>query len=362
MKIQSSDVSFSSSHVATSYTEKTETLKAWSGQQRPDFERTGDRLRQSPIISSSTVQLSGAAIAAQTAATESSAGVQQISTDANLDPSLRLIKDLIERMTGRQIHLLSSSDLASGGSADIQQNASAGNSGTTAATTTANGRSGWGLEYDSHQSYTETEQTSFTASGTITTADNKKIEFNISVDLQRSYHEDTSTSVRLGDAKKVDPLVLNFAGDSAQLTEQKFAFDLNGDGKKENISFVQGSGFLALDRNNDGKINSGTELFGPGTGNGFSELSALDSDGNHWIDESDPAFQKLKIWTKDAAGNDQLQSLAQAHVGALYLGSTSTPFDLNNAQNKNLGQIRSSGVWLSDDGKSHTMQQVDLSV
>ena len=357
MKIQSSDVTFSSSHVAASYTEKTETLKTWTGSQRPDFERNGDRSQSSPVISSSLVQLSDAAIAAQTSSS-GVVGVQSISSDANLDPMTRLIKDLIERMTGQQIHLLTSSDLATGSAADTPQAATVGNT----ASAPTNRKAGWGLEYDSHQSYTETEQTSFSASGTITTADNKKIEVTISIDLQRSYHEESSNSVRLGDAKKVDPLVLNFAGDSAQLTEQKFAFDLNSDGKKENISFVQGSGFLALDRNNDGKINSGAELFGPGTGNGFSELSSLDSDGNHWIDESDPAFQKLKIWTKDAAGNDQLQSLAQAHVGALYLGSASTPFDLNNAQNKNLGQIRSSGLWLSEEGKAHTMQQVDLSV
>lgn len=113
-------------------------------------------------------------------------------------------------------------------------------------------------------------------------------------------------AVTLSDkVKKVDPLIVNFSGTAAQLTDTKYQFDLNSDGRKDNISFVQpGSGFLAVDKNDDGKINNGKELFGPNAGNGFDELAKYDADGNQWIDESDPIFKQLKIWTKDAKGND----------------------------------------------------------
>lgn len=79
--------------------------------------------------------------------------------------------------------------------------------------------------------------------------------------MARSYHEQSDVSIRLGDArKKQDPLVLNFSGTATQLTGQRFKFDLNSDGKSEDINMVTGgSGFLALDRNGDGKINNGSE-------------------------------------------------------------------------------------------------------
>lgn len=366
MKIVSSDISLASNHAASSTLETQEKLRAWIGDTRPDFEGRNTALPANLQNASSSVQISDAARAAQAAPASSTAeadAVQKATDEADNDPRIRLIRYIIELMTGKKINTLSS--------ADVQSGTTAGTASPAADTTTAPpaappaqpaAKAGWGVEVDTHESYTETEQTSFKASGKILTADNKEISFDLSFELSRSYHEESDTHIRLGDAKKVDPLVINFAGNSAQLTSQKFAFDLNGDGTKENISFVQGAGFLALDKNNDGKINNGTELFGPGTGNGFAELAAYDSDGNHWIDENDAVYQKLKVWTKDGAGHDQLQTLKQANVGALYLGNASTQFSLNNAQNKSDGQIRSSGVWLSEDGKAHSLQQVDLSV
>jgi hypothetical protein len=128
--------------------------------------------------------------------------------------------------------------------------------------------------------------------------------FDLQLSMSRAYHEESTTSLRLGDAaRKTDPLVLNFAGTAAQLTGQRFAFDLNADGQTEQINFVApGSGFLVFDRNQDGKVNNGSELFGPTTNNGFQELAALDDDRNGWIDESDAAFDRLQVWTRDGAG------------------------------------------------------------
>ncbi|MFZ6730900.1 hypothetical protein ACO0LG_03150 [Undibacterium sp. Ji42W] len=371
MKIVSSDITLSSQHLATSTLETQEKLRAWIGDQRPDFEGRNKDGPANLKNASSNVQISDAAWAAQAAqvtgvAANSAAptdAVQQATDEAENDPRIRLIKYIIELMTGRKINSLSSADIQSTDATPAVEGSTPAASAAGAAPQNPQpAQKGWGLEIDTRQSYTETEQTSFHSTGKIVTADNKEVSFDLSFELSRSYHEESSSSVRQGDAKKVDPLVVNFSGHSAQLTSQKFAFDLDADGKKENISFVQGAGFLALDKNNDGKINNGSELFGPGTGNGFSELAAYDSDGNHWIDENDAIYQKLKVWTKDGAGHDQLQTLKQANVGALYLGNASTEFDLKNAQNHSDGQLRSSGIWLSEDGKAHSLQQVDLTV
>ena len=121
----------------------------------------------------------------------------------------------------------------------------------------------------------ESESTSFSAKGVIQTADGRQIGFSIDLQMSREYLEETSTSIRAGDAVAVDPLVINFNGSSADLTDEKYSFDLNSDGTEEQMSFVgQGSGLLALDLNQDGVINDGSELFGTASGDGFADLSA----------------------------------------------------------------------------------------
>jgi hypothetical protein len=146
-------------------------------------------------------------------------------------------------------------------------------------------------------------------------------------------------------------------------TSQRFKFDLNSDGQAEEINFLSGnSGFLAFDRNGDGKINNGSELFGAKSGNGFLELSALDSDQNGWIDENDAAYEQLSVWRKDGEGKDHLATLKQANVGAISLVHLDTPFDIKTGNNALLGQIRSSGLFLQEDGKAGSVQQIDLTV
>ena len=92
----------------------------------------------------------------------------------------------------------------------------------------------------------------------------------------------------------------------ANLTDQKFFFDIDADGKKDEISeLAAGSGYLALDHNNDGKINDGSELFGPESGDGFADLAEYDDDGNGWIDENDAVWKKLKIWCRNKKGENE---------------------------------------------------------
>ncbi|MGQ9704291.1 MAG: hypothetical protein ACUVS1_06870, partial [Actinomycetota bacterium] len=85
-----------------------------------------------------------------------------------------------------------------------------------------------------------------------------------------------------------------------------------------------GSGFLVLDLNEDGRVDNGSELFGPRTGNGFHELSLRDLDGNGWIEEVDPVFQDLRVWgwEQDA---DRLDTLPELDIMALYLRGLETP-------------------------------------
>jgi len=351
MKIASASLQMASSHVSLQQRETRESLTMWVGQRRPNSPEENSRPNRSPV---DTVALSDAAKSAQASActaSESDAAVDH-------DPKLNLIRTMLEYLTGRRFQIFDAVDLQPRAEPVALGNANAPASQATSPPPPA----GYGIEYDYHESYTETEQTSFSASGSVTTADGRSISFDLQLSMQRAYHEESNVSLRLGDAaRKVDPLVLNFSGNAAQLTDQRFAFDLNADGSKEQINFVApGSGFLVFDRNRDGHINNGKELFGPTSGDGFQELAALDDDKNGWIDENDAAYQQLQVWSRDAANDDQLQSLTEAGVGAISLSSIETPFQIKNYANQMLGEIRSSGIFLQEDGRAGTIQQIDL--
>lgn len=216
------------------------------------------------------------------------------------------------------------------------------------------------VQTECREVYMESEKMSFKAQGKIKTADGKEIDFSSELNMSREFVTDHITNIN---QRLLDPLVVNFDGPAAALTDTKFSFDLDNDGTSDQISSLNlGSGFLALDQNQDGVINNGSELFGTKSGNGFADLARYDLDQNGWIDENDAIFDKLRIWTKDQSGRDVLFGLGQKGIGAIYLGSVGTQFSLKNEANQTQGEIRSSGVFLREDGTTGTMQQIDLAI
>lgn len=356
MKIDSASVLLDSSHSSLQRHELQESLRMWIGDRRPDLD--GNQRRPAGDVPPQ-VQVSDAG---KTAQSSEARAIQNSIEGAKDDPKMLLIRAMIAMLTGRDVQVFDANELQVETPAALDQRQIRGFLPQSPPQTA--GAAGFGIEYDRHESYTETEQTSFQANGVIRTSDGKEISFNITLSMSRNFHEESDISIRAGDArKKLDPLVLNFNGSAAQLTSQRFEFDLDSDGQAENINFVSGnSGFLAFDRNGDGKINNGSELFGVKSGNGFLELSALDSDQNGWIDENDAAYNQLSVWRKDGQGKDHLATLKQANVGAISLAHLATPFDLKTGNNALLGQIRSSGLFLKEDGKAGSVQQIDLTV
>ena len=221
------------------------------------------------------------------------------------------------------------------------------------------------ITLDRTASHFEQEQMTFAAQGQVLTEDGRAVNFSLELAMDRSTltltREQALVSTWQEEVVLVDPLIINLEGGVPALSDTRFAFDLDNDGSTEEISFAaSGSGFLSFDRNNDGVINNGSELFGPGTGNGFEELGAYDLDGNGWIDENDDVFSKLSVWTRDEAGNDQLVCLADAGIGAIYLDSAAADFQLTDAGNVLAGEVRRSGVFLFENGNVGMVQQIDL--
>ena len=203
----------------------------------------------------------------------------------------------------------------------------------------------------------ESEQSSFAAHGKVCLADGSSRQFAVDYQLSR----DTEIKRELGFdwLKLQDPLVLDFGAPTAKLHETSVEFDLDNDGQKERMRMPDAtSAFLFWDRNRNGLADNGSELFGPKTGNGFSELASLDNDQNGWIDEGDSAFQDLKLWQAVQYGAG-VQTLSQAGVGALAVTAVSTEFSLKE-QGDLLGKIRASSVWLGEHMGAGVVRQIDL--
>lgn len=130
-----------------------------------------------------------------------------------------------------------------------------------------------------------------------------------------------------------DPLVLDLDGDGIELSHVKdgVQFDINADGKKEKTAFVRGGdAFLALDKNFNGLIDDGSELFGDqnGAADGFEELSQYDSNEDGVINSEDPVFHKLLLFGDDNSDGftqiGEVHTLQQKRIEAILLDSVET--------------------------------------
>jgi hypothetical protein len=278
----------------------------------------------------------------------------------------RIMKDMVEMMTGKKIILLDPSSAQDESAAQDGLNSNGADSQDAHATSqgAAPKPQGWGVDYYYKETQTTKEGVAVSVAGTVTTADGKTLDFTASLEMTRETYDETSVSVKAGDAL-IDPLMIDTTGQGVRLSGATFNFDLNADGVAETIHApATGTGFLAYDKNGNGIIDNGSELFGPLTGKGFSELSQFDTDKNGWIDENDSIFDRLSVWQKGPDGTDSLASRRDSGIGAIYLGRTASRFDLtdtNSPQGASVaGVVRDTGIFLKENGQTGFIQEVDL--
>ncbi len=149
-----------------------------------------------------------------------------------------------------------------------------------------------------------------------------------------------------------DPLALDIDGNGLQTTgvHNGVSFDINADGKTDKTSFVSGNdAFLALDKNGNGQIDSGKELFGDqnGAANGYEELRKYDSNYDNKIDKDDPVYERLRLFRMDQSGNQLLTSLDDSGIKSIALGYQNTHKALNQYD-----QVTQQSTYEREDGST----------
>lgn len=169
-----------------------------------------------------------------------------------------------------------------------------------------------------------------------------------------------SISIRGGEARGeeetevADPLVLDLGGDGVQTTgvASGVGFDITGDGRSKRVSFVSGNdALLALDRNDNGIVDDGRELFGDqnGAANGFLELSRYDDNQDGQIDARDAIYDRLKVF-QDLNGDGVSQVGELRGLKAVGIATISVRFEGVNEEVGGGDRIAQRSFFIRSDG------------
>ncbi|GAE48688.1 hypothetical protein [Xanthomonas arboricola] len=170
-----------------------------------------------------------------------------------------------------------------------------------------------------------------------------------------------------------DPLTLDLDGDGIETVAAsgKVLFDHDGDGIKTGTGWIASDdGLVVLDRNGNGTIDGGSELFGVDTilsngataSSGFSALADLDTDKNGIFDVGDAEFSNVRVWrdlNQDGSSQaSELATLLDAGVASIKLNpSTTDDLDLGNGN-----IVDNRGSYIRTDGTAGLAGDLQLAI
>ena len=211
----------------------------------------------------------------------------------------------------------------------------------------------WGFAYESKEEYYEKSTMDFSAEAVIKTSNGEfKIKLNLSYSNEFYARNETRINAYGKGENPFNIDMKNISGNIDNIKkEMGFEFDVNKNRDNNDISMLQNNvSYLALDKNGNDEIDDGNELFGVKTGDGFGELSVYDEDGNNWIDENDSIFKDLRVWEKNANGENSLITLGEAGIGAIYLANVGSVGD------------NQSSIFLKENGEAGVISSGDYRV
>lgn len=160
-----------------------------------------------------------------------------------------------------------------------------------------------------------------------------------------------------------DPLALDLDGDGIETVgvNTGILFDHDADGVKTGTGWLKADdGWLVLDRNGNGIIDNGRELFGVGTllqngstaSNGFTALKEQDSNQDGVISSADSVFNQLQLW-RDLNQDGLSQTEELSSLSALNILSIGVNTVNNTVVNLGNGNVQSAaGIFVRTDGSA----------
>ncbi len=200
-----------------------------------------------------------------------------------------------------------------------------------------------------------------TQSGSKDNIQNLSIEMSSERSVEFQETVEMTVQQEQGSQKQVDPLVIDLDGDGIEISslEDGITFDIEGSGKKVLTQFaVGGDAVLAIDKNGNGRIDNGKELFGDqnGSANGFEELKKYDENKDGKIDIQDSIFNQILLWldkNKDGVSSKgEVKTLSQMDIQSLNL----------NYKNVNNGPIVQLASYTKKDGTTGALGDAMFSI
>ncbi|RVU37366.1 hypothetical protein EOE67_10820 [Rheinheimera riviphila] len=234
--------------------------------------------------------------------------------------------------------------------AEQQQNSAAGSTPPAPTAAPATRVTEWSYRY---------QELDANFSGALSMADGSTLSWSFELNMrEEQFSFRTFTEEQLK-----DPLILSLGGNAVDLKSTGTDFDFYGNGERRQLPDLgKGQYYLMRDSNKNQRLDSGLELFGPKTGQGYSELAELDDNQNGFIEASDTQWQSLNLWSRQQG----MQSLQQANIAAISAQSVATSFGLYD-RDALLGRIARSGIFLAEQNplapfSVGLVQQVDLNI
>ncbi len=187
------------------------------------------------------------------------------------------------------------------------------------------------------------------------------LDYNLFISNKRTSY----SAVEMSAAALKDPLIVQFGSQGLGNIKGQKDFHINQDNVIDELPIFAGDiGYLVYDKNNNQRADNGSELFGPTTGQGFNELTKLDSNNNGFIDAEDQQFAQLYIWQPNAKKNqtEQWLSLSDANIQAMSLSAVQTPFDFYDQQGEIQAQLRLSSFAITKEGYGRGVHQIDVRI